>query len=149
MLKYDACSCNHNIGYKRKAIHLKEKHHSSGEEENSNLDEPPDNNNNQFKCETIEDGTEAFMQWMGSTNKKSLTSDNPIVLIKFANDVHTVLYDTTLSKEVEVILTGGIPYCKYCRSDDCAHVGFTICLEQLGGHRHDGKEETIEDIVGN
>jgi hypothetical protein len=148
MLKYDACSRNHNIGHKRKAIHLKEKHHSSRKGENSNLDEPPDNNNNQFKCETIEDGTEAFMQWMGSTNKKSLTSDNPIVLIKFVNDVHTVLYDTTLSKEVEVILTGGIPYCKYCRSDDCAHVGFTICLEQLGGHRHDGKEETIDDIVG-
>jgi hypothetical protein len=148
MLKYDACSRNHNIGHNRKAIHLKEKHHNSREGENSNLDEPPDNNNNQFKCETIEDGTEAFMQWMGSTNKKSLTSDNPIVLIKFVNDVHTVLYDTTLSKEVEVILTGGIPYCKYCRSDDCAHVGFTICLEQLGGHRHDGKEETIDDIVG-
>ena len=125
---------------------MKENHHNSDEKENSNLDEPPDNNH--FKCETIEDGTEAFMQWMGSSDKKSLTSDNPIVLIKFVNDMHTVLYDTTLSKEVEVRLTGGIPYCNYCKSDECAHVGFTICLEQLGGHRHDGKEETTDDMVG-
>jgi len=127
---------------------LKENHHNSGEEENSNLDEPPDVNNQFKRCETIEDGTEAFMKWMGSSDKKSLTSDNPIILVRFVNDAHTILYDTTLSKEVEVRLTGGIPYCNYCKSDECAHVGFTICLEQLGGHRHDGKEGTIDDIVG-
>ena len=87
------------------------------------------------------------MQWMSSSDKKSLTIDNPIVLVKFVNNVHTILYDTTLLKEVEVRLTGGIPFSEYCKSDDCAHVGFTI-LEQFGGHRHDGKEETIDDIVG-
>lgn len=127
---------------------MKENHHNSGEEKKSNLDDPPDDNNNQSKYDTIEDGTEAFMQWMNSSDKESLTSGNPIVLVKFVNDRHTVLYDTTLSKKVEVKLTGGVPYCKSCKSDDCAHVGFTICLEQLSGHRHDGKEETIEDIVG-
>jgi hypothetical protein len=69
------------------------------------------------------------------------------VLIKFINDVSTILYDTTLSSNIEVKFTGGVPYCNYCKSDDCAHVGFTICLKQLGGHRHDGKEETTDDIV--
>jgi hypothetical protein len=84
---------------------------------------------------------------MSSSDKKSLKSDSPIVLIKFVNDAHTVLYDRNLSKEVEVRLTEGIPYSIYCKSDECAHVGFAICIEQLGGHRHDGKEETIDDIV--
>lgn len=126
---------------------MKENHHNSNEEKNSNPDEPPDNNV-RAKYETIEDGTEAFMKWMGSSDKKSLISGNPIVLIKFINDVSTILYDTTLSNNIEVKLTGGVPYCKHCKSDDCAHVGFTICLEQLGGHRHDGKEETTDDIVG-
>jgi len=126
---------------------LKE-NHNSGEEENSNPNEPPDVNNQFKRCETIEDGTEAFMQWMASSDKKSLSLDNPIILIKFVNDEHTVLYDSILSKEIEVRLTEGIPYCNYCKSDECAHVGFTICLEQLGGHRHDGKEETVDDIVG-
>lgn len=144
MLKYDPCSCSLIL----KAIQLKENHHNSGEEKNSNPDEPPDNNV-RSKYETIEDGTEAFMKWMGSSDKKSLSSGNPIVLIKFINDVSTILYDTTLSNNIEVKLTGGVPYCKHCKSDDCAHVGFTICLEQLGGHRHDGKEETTDDIVGN
>lgn len=120
---------------------------NSGEENNSNLNEPPDSDSHVHRCETIDDGTEAFMQWMGSSDKKSLTSDNPIVLTKFVNDVHTVLYDTSLSKEIDVKLTGGIPYCNYCKSDECAHVGFTICLEQLEGHRPNGEEETVDDIV--
>ena len=132
---------------KRKAIDLKKNPHRSDEDQNSDPNEPPDDNKQLNKCETIEDGTEAFMQWMGSSDKKSLKSDNPIVLIKFINDVHTVLYDTSVSKEVEVKLSSGIPYCNYCKSDDCAHVGFTICIEQLGRHRRDGKEETIEEIV--
>jgi hypothetical protein len=119
---------------------LKENHGNSGEEDNSNLNEPADINNHIRRCE-------AFMQWMSSPDKKSLTSDNPIVLIKFVNDVHTVLYDTTLSKEIDVKLTGGIPYCNHCRSDECAHVGFTICLEQLEGHRPDGEEESVDDIA--
>ena len=120
---------------------------NSGEENNSNLNEPPDSNDDSQRCETIDDGTEAFMQWMGSSDKKSVTSDNPIVLKKFVNDVHTVLYDTSLSMEIDVKLTGGIPYCNYCKSDECAHVGFTICLEQLEGHRPNGEEETVDDIV--
>ena len=31
--------------------------------------------------------------------------------------------------------------CQYCKADDCAHVGFTICLEQLHG-----RGETLESI---
>jgi hypothetical protein len=126
---------------------LNQNQENSGEENNSNLNEPPDSDSHVHRCETIDDGTEAFMQWMGSSDKKSHTSDNPIVLTKFVNDVHTVLYDTSLSKEIDVKLTGGIPYCNYCKSDECAHVGFTICLEQLEGHRPNGEEETVDDIV--
>jgi hypothetical protein len=126
---------------------LNQNQENSGEENNSNLNEPPDSDSHVHRCETIDDGTEAFMQWMGSSDKKSLISDNPIVLTKFVNDVHTVLYDTSLSKEIDVKLTGGIPYCNYCKSDECAHVGFTICLEQLEGHRPNGEEETVDDIV--
>jgi hypothetical protein len=126
---------------------LNQNQENSGEENNSNLNEPPDSDSHVHRCETIDDGTEAFMQWMGSSDKKSFTSDNPIVLIKFVNDVHTVLYDTSLSREIDVKLTGGIPYCNYCKSDECAHVGFTICIEQLEGHRPNGEEETVDDIV--
>jgi hypothetical protein len=126
---------------------LNQNQENSGEENKSNLNEPPDSNSHSQRCETIDDGTEAFMQWMGSSDKKSVTSDNPIVLKKFVNDVHTVLYDTSLSMEIDVKLTGGIPFCNYCRSDECAHVGFTICLEQLEGHRPNGEEETVDDIV--
>ena len=109
--------------------------------------DPPDDNKDRVKCETLEDGTEAFMKWMNSTDKKSLSSANPIVLIKFINDKHTIVYDTIMSQEVDVKLTDGIPFCNFCKSDDCAHVGFAICIEQLYGHRRGGKEETADKMI--
>ena len=111
------------------------------------LNEPPESRGSVNRCETTDDGTQAFMQWMNSADKKSLSSGNPIVLMKFINDKQTILYDTTLSAEIDVELVNGIPFCNYCKSDDCVHVGFTICVEQLDGHRHDGKEETVDDII--
>jgi hypothetical protein len=87
------------------------------------------------------------MKWMNSTDKKSLSSGNPIVLIKFINDKHTIVYDTIMSQEVDVKLTDGIPFCNFCKSDDCAHIGFAICIEQLYGHRRGAKEETADKIM--
>jgi hypothetical protein len=100
------------------------------------------------KCETLDEGTFAFMHWLNSKDKKSLSSiDNPMVLLKFVNDKHTILHDTYLQAEVDVEINKGIPYCKYCKEDDCAHVGFAICVEQLYGHRRSATEERIEDII--
>ena len=112
-----------------------------------NNKEPPHGNNETVKCETLEDGTEAFMKWMNSTDKKSLSSANPIVLIKFISDKHTIVYDTIMYQEVDVELTNGIPFCNFCKSDDCAHVGFGICIEQLYGHRRGEKEETVDKMM--
>jgi hypothetical protein len=109
--------------------------------------DPHDDNNDRVKCETLEDGTEAFMKWMNSTDKKSLSSGNPIVLIKFINDKHTIVYDTIMSQEVDVELTDGIPFCNFCKSDDCAHIGFAVCIEQLYGHRRGEKEETVDKMI--
>jgi hypothetical protein len=128
---------------------------------NNNVDEPPpdisseqhNSNNNKRgfhnnKCESLDEGTFAFMHWMNSENKKSITSDNPIVLLKFVNDKHTILYDTDLHSEVDVQINEGVPYCKYCKLDDCSHVGFAVCVEELYGHRRGrGKEETIDDLI--
>src|SRR5919197_4240318 len=118
---------------------------SSGQDNNSN-----NNNKHEFhnKCESLDEGTFAFMHWMNSDNKKSITSDNPIVLLKFVNDKHTILYDTDLHSEVDVQINKGVPYCRYCKLDDCSHVGFAICVEELYGHRRGrGREETVDDIV--
>ena len=137
-----------------------------GKMDNSNADEPPtpgitnghrdnsSNNNNNSKraihnkCESLDEGTFAFMHWMNSDNKKSITSDNPIVLLKFVNDKHTILYDTDLHSEMDVEINEGVPYCRHCKLYDCSHVGFAVCVEELYGHRRGrGKEETVDDIV--
>jgi hypothetical protein len=79
--------------------------------------------------DTIDQGTEAFMQWLGSDDKTS-GSNNPIILKQFVNNKYTILYDNILSQDVIVETHEGVPFCKSCNTDDCGHVGFTILLEQ-------------------
>ena len=100
------------------------------------------------KCETIEEGTFAFMHWLNSDNKTSLSAtDNPIVLLKFINDRHTILYDTAIQTQIDIEIKNGVPYCKYDRADDCAHIGFAIEVEQLFGPSRSGKEQTIDELL--
>jgi len=81
-------------------------------------------------CDTLDQGTNAFMQWLNSEDKKSATVYNPIILKEFVNNKYTVLYDNTLGHDVIVETHDGVPWCKGCNTDDCGHVGFTVCLEQ-------------------
>lgn len=121
---------------------------SNGRDSNSSNNDNDNKHGFHNKCESLDEGTFAFMCWINSDNKKSITSDNPIVLLKFVNDKHTILYDTNLHSEVDVQIHKGVPYCKHCKSDDCSHVGFAVCIEQLYGHRRGrGKEETVDDII--
>jgi hypothetical protein len=64
-----------------------------------------------------------------------------MVLLKFVNDKHTILYDTPLHVETDVQINKGIPYRQFCKENDCANVRFAICVEQLYGHRRSGTEE--------
>ncbi|MDQ3839764.1 MAG: hypothetical protein M3297_10905 [Thermoproteota archaeon] len=79
--------------------------------------------------ETLDQGTEAFMHWLGSDDKVSASS-NPIILKKFVRNEFAVLYDNALAKDVMVKTREGTPFCKSCNTDDCGHVGFTILLGQ-------------------
>jgi hypothetical protein len=79
--------------------------------------------------DTLDQGTEAFMHWLGSDDKTS-TSKNPIILKQFECNKRAVLYDNTLDKDVIVETHQGVPFCKTCNTDDCGHVGFTILLDQ-------------------
>ncbi|MPZ07143.1 MAG: hypothetical protein GEU26_12145 [Nitrososphaeraceae archaeon] len=93
-----------------------------------------------IRCNTLDMGTMAFIHWLNSTHKKS-TIENPFVVKDFQNDKCTVLWDSGVQAEVLVETKEGVPMCRHCNADDCAHVGFTICLEQLHG-----RGETLESI---
>jgi hypothetical protein len=93
-----------------------------------------------IKYNTLDEGTRAFIHWLNSTHKKS-TIENPFVVKDSQNDKCTVLWDSSIQAEVHVDTKEGVPICQYCNADDCAHVGFTICLEQLHG-----RGETLESI---
>jgi hypothetical protein len=79
--------------------------------------------------DTLDQGTEAFMQWLGSDDKLS-ASNNPIILKEYVRNKYTILCDNTIGHDVIVETYEGVPFCKTCNTDDCGHVGFTILLEQ-------------------
>ena len=79
--------------------------------------------------DTLDQGSEAFMQWLGSDDKMS-TAKNPLTLREFAENKWTILYDNTLGHDVLIETRDGVPFCKACNSDDCGHVGFTILLQR-------------------
>ena len=81
-------------------------------------------------CDTLDQGTNAFIQWLSSEDKKTTTNINPIILKEFVNNNYTILYDTDLGHDVIVETHHGVPKCRNCNADDCGHVGFTICVEQ-------------------
>lgn len=69
------------------------------------------------------------MKWLGSDDKGS-ASNNPIVSKQFVDNKYTILYDNTINNDVIVETDDGVPFCNFCNTDDCGHVGFTILLEQ-------------------
>jgi hypothetical protein len=77
----------------------------------------------------LDEGVTTFGLWLNAEDKKSLTT--PIIMKEFAEGRRVVLQDNLLQKEVIVNIVEGIPFCNECRSNDCAHVGFAICAEQL------------------
>jgi hypothetical protein len=89
------------------------------------------------KCQSLDDGTFAFLKWM---NCKCFISDNdhyahnpPLVLkhINFPYVTLVRLFDKSLNSDILVDIIDGVPLCKSCITDDCSHIGFTICLKQL------------------
>jgi hypothetical protein len=80
---------------------------------------------------SIEEGISAFTLWLGA-NRNS--SSMPITMKQFTHDTNKVavsLQDNLLQKHIIVDIVEGIPFCNECKSNDCAHVGFAVCAEQL------------------
>ena len=70
-----------------------------------------------------------FGLWLNAENKKSISI--PIIMKEFAEGRRAVLQDNLLQKEIIVNIVEGVPFCIECKSNDCAHVGFVICTEQM------------------
>jgi hypothetical protein len=82
-----------------------------------------------MKNNNLDEGVNSFGLWLNAVNKKSLSI--PITMKDFAEGRRAVLQDNFLQKEIIVNIVEGIPFCNECRSNDCAHVGFVICTEQM------------------
>ncbi|AIC16197.1 hypothetical protein [Nitrososphaera viennensis] len=80
----------------------------------------------------VDEGVTAFSIWLNSRDKSP--SALLISLEKLVPDRLVLLHDHVVQKDVSVEVSGGVPFCMECNSNDCAHVGFAICAEQM--HKH-------------
>jgi hypothetical protein len=78
---------------------------------------------------SLDEGVSKFGLWLNAEDNKSL--ETPIVMKEFDEGRRVVLQDNILQKVVIVTIVEGIPFCNECTSNDCSHVGFAICAEQL------------------
>jgi hypothetical protein len=85
----------------------------------------------------ISEGVIAFSMWLSSHERKNFSATE-ISLDKFVVDRLVQLHDYVRQKDVAVEISDGVPFCTECDSNDCAHVGFAICAEQM--HRNSALE---------
>ncbi len=78
---------------------------------------------------SVYEGKIAYGLWLNAEDKRAPTL--PIMMKEFKEDKKVVLQDNILQKGIIVDIVEGIPFCNQCRSNDCAHVGFAICAEQM------------------
>jgi hypothetical protein len=82
---------------------------------------------------TVDEGISAFTLWLGVNGKDS--GMMPIMMKQFQTEINNrvvvSLQDNVLQKDILVVITEGVPFCNECKSNDCAHVGFAVCAEQL------------------
>jgi len=78
----------------------------------------------------VDEGVIAFSVWLQSSREND-SSATPICLEKFVPHRLVLLRDHIMHKDISVEISSGIPHCKGCNSNDCAHVGFAICAEQM------------------
>lgn len=80
----------------------------------------------------VDEGVIAFSVWL-QRSRANGSSATPICLEEFVPHRLVLLRDHVIQKDVSVEISNGIPQCKECNSNDCAHVGFAICAEQMHG----------------
>jgi hypothetical protein len=80
---------------------------------------------------SVEEGISAFTLWLGANRNPA---SMPITMKQFTHDINKIvvsLQDNILKKHIIVDIEDGVPFCNECKSNDCAHVGFAVCAEQL------------------
>lgn len=78
----------------------------------------------------VDEGVIAFGLWLNEGESRN-SSTIPLTLKVFHQDKMILLHDNILGKEVIVRIANGVPVCNECKTDDCMHVGFAVCAEQM------------------
>lgn len=82
------------------------------------------------KNNNLDEGIIAFGLWLKDEESRDSLAIS-FTMKEFHQDNAILLRDNILQEEVTVRIVEGVPFCNECRLDDCMHVGFAICAEQM------------------
>jgi hypothetical protein len=75
-------------------------------------------------------GVMDFMKWLSCIENNKHPHNAPFIIQEIVQDKYYIFYDKEMLKDVTVVFRDCIPWCLYCKTDDCGHVGFAVCLKQ-------------------
>jgi hypothetical protein len=75
-------------------------------------------------------GVMDFMKWLSCLENDKNSPDNPFIIKEIVQDKYMIFYDKEILRDVIIVFKNGIPWCLYCETDDCGHIGFAVCLKQ-------------------
>jgi hypothetical protein len=75
------------------------------------------------------------MKWLMAKDTKQ--GDSLIIVKDFFEKKYVVLFDKSVLQNILVDYTTCVPWCLSCKTDDCGHIGFAICLKQYCDRNND------------
>ena len=70
------------------------------------------------------------MKWLSCIENDEDSPDNPFIIKEIVQDKYIIFYDKEIVQDIIVFFKNCIPWCIKCETDDCGHIGFTVCLKQ-------------------
>ncbi|MDR4510095.1 MAG: hypothetical protein MRJ93_00120 [Nitrososphaeraceae archaeon] len=96
--------------------------------------DPINQNKPEIRNNVLEEGVECYSHWL-SVEEGNHETDIPVQLelkqLEYNKDNdRLIIHDNLQNTDIEVIISNGFPVCTLCKTDDCAHTGFAICVIQ-------------------
>lgn len=93
---------------------------------------PINQNKSDIRNNVLEEGVECFSHWL-SVEEGNSAADIHVQLelkeLEYKNN-KLIIHDNMNNQDIEIIINNGFPVCTLCKTDDCAHSGFAICVIQ-------------------
>lgn len=90
-------------------------------------------NKHNIRNNILEEGIGCYTHWLsvqeGNFDELDINVDISLKQLDYEKNI-LIIQDRLQNLDIKILINNGFPECTLCQSDDCAHIGFAICLIQ-------------------